>query len=281
MIAGKVMMDRGAPEALLDTAERAYDESKALIERWHGRGRQRYAISPRFAVTSTDAQLEVAGTLAREHPDCHVQTHLSENLREIETIATLFPWSKNYTHVYDRMGLLGARSLFGHCIHLDPDERRRLAETRSVAVFCPTSNLFIGSGLFDMDTLERDGVRVALATDVGGGTSYSMLRTAAEAYKVLQLRGRNLPAMDAFHMMTAGNASTLGLDHEIGTLAVGSAADITVLDARATPAGAHRMERAQSLDEELFALMTLGDDRAVMATLVAGEIVHDRSHGLG
>lgn len=274
MIAGKVMMDRNAPEALRDTPQSAYDDSKALIGRWHGRGRQLYAITPRFAVTSTDAQLEAAGALACEHPNCYVQTHLSENHAEIATVRAQFPRARHYTDVYDRHGLLGRRSLFGHCIHLEDDEVRRLAETGSVAVFCPTSNLFIGSGLFDRARLTGHGppVRVALATDIGGGTSYSMLRTAAEAYKVLQLQGQNLSALTAFHSMTRGNAKALGLDGTIGSLEPGCWADLVVLDAGSTPAMAHRMETVRGdLEEELFVLMTLGDDRAVKATYVQGK----------
>jgi guanine deaminase len=273
MIAGKVMMDRGAPAALLDTPERGHAESEALIAGWHGRGRQLYAISPRFAPTSTDAQLEAAGALLRAHPDCYLQTHLSENLDEIETVRRLFPWAKSYTDVYDRFGLLGPRSLFGHCIHLDAAERERLAVTGSVAVFCPTANLFLGSGLFDLAALRDPAhpVRVGLGTDVGGGTSYSMLRTAAEAYKVLQLRGQAWPALDAFYTLTLGNARTLGLEQEIGTLEPGSAADLVVLDPRATPAMAHRMERIEGdLAATLFLLMIMGDDRAVRATYVQG-----------
>ncbi len=272
LIAGKVMMDRNAPPGLRDTAQRAYDESKALIARWHGRGRLRYAITPRFAITSTPAQLEAAGALLREHPQIHLQTHLAENRREIEVVATLFPEAADYTDVYDRYGLLGPRSLFGHCIHLSERERQRLSETGSVAVFCPTSNLFIGSGLFDLAAMQDAGrpVRTALATDVGGGTSYSMLRTAAEAYKVLQLQGQNLPAMAAFAMITRGNAEALGLAEEIGSIAPGRYADLVVLDARATPAMAHRMDRVTTLEEELFVLMTLGDDRSVRETYVAG-----------
>ena len=274
MIAGKVMMDRGAPAGLLDTAERGYAESKGLIERWHGRGRQHYAISPRFAVTSSDAQLEAAGALLAEHPDCYLQTHLSENHDEIATVRRLFPWAKSYTDVYDRFGLLGPRSIFGHCIHLDEPELERLSASRSVAAFCPTSNLFLGSGLFDLAALRdpRRPVRVGLATDVGGGTSYSMLRTAAEAYKVLQLRGQHWPALDAFYAMTLGNARALGLEGAIGSLEPGTEADLVVLDARATPAMAHRMETiAGDLAEELFVLLMLGDDRAVRATYVMGE----------
>lgn len=274
MVAGKVMMDRAAPPGLLDTAERGYRESKALLERWHGRGRQLYAITPRFALTSTEGQLAAAGALAREHPDAHVQTHLCENLEEIAAVRGLFPGDPSYTAVYARHGLLGEHTLLGHCIHLDDAEVDLLADSRSVAAFCPTSNLFIGSGLFDMARLRSRGVRVGLATDVGGGTSYSMLRTAAEAYKVLQLRRQNLPALEAFYLMTLGNARALGLDDRIGTLEPGREADVAVLDARATPAMAHRMEAvAGDLAEELFVLMTMGDDRAVRATYVAGERV--------
>ena len=277
MIAGKVLMDRNAPAGLTDTAERGYAESKGLIEGWHGKGRQLYAVTPRFAITSTEAQLEAAGALLKEHPDCYLQTHLSENRREIETVRRLFPWAQSYTGVYDRFGLLGPRSLFGHCIHLGDDERKLLSDSGSVAVFCPTSNLFIGSGLFDR-AKARDAaqpLRIALASDVGGGTSYSMLTTLGEAYKVLQLQDQNLPALEAFYAITLGNARALGLDDRIGALEVGREADIVVLDARATPAMAHRAERIATLEEELFLLMTLGDDRAVRATYVAGEKAYE------
>jgi guanine deaminase len=284
MIAGKVMMDRNAPPGLRDTPQASYDESRALIDRWHGKGRQRYAVTPRFAITSTEAQLEAAGALNREHPGVYMQTHLSENLAEIETVRRLFPDARHYTDVYDRYGLLGERSLFGHCIHLEDDEIRRLSESGSVAVFCPTSNLFIGSGLFDLKRLRggADPVRVSLATDVGGGTSYSMLRTAAEGYKVLQLGGQNLPALAAFHMMTRGNALSLGMGGSIGTIEPGCFADLVVLDARATPAMAHRMETVgDNLEEELFVLMTLGDDRAIKTTYVQGQPVWERGRGAG
>jgi guanine deaminase len=277
MIAGKVLMDRNAPAALADTAKRAYAESKALLETWHGRGRQRYAISPRFAVTSSRAQLEAAGALVREHPDAYVQTHLAENREEIATVRRLFPSARSYTDVYDRFGLLGPRSILGHCLHLAEEELQRLSDTRSVAAFCPTSNLFIGSGLLDLARLRDPArrVRVSLATDVGGGTSYSMLRTAAEAYKVLQLQGQNLPALDAFYMITLGNARALGLEAEIGSLGLGSEADLVVLDPRATPAMAHRMAAIDDdLEATLFVLMTLGDDRAVRATYVRGELAY-------
>jgi guanine deaminase len=272
MIAGKVMMDRDAPPALMDTAQRSYDESKALIERWRGRGRLDYAITPRFAVTSTQAQLDAAGALAREFPDCYVQTHADENKAEIARVAALFPDSRSYIDVYARSGLTGPRSVFGHCIHLQESEVAELVSSRSVAAFCPTSNLFLGSGLFDEARLAKAGVRIALATDVGGGTSYSMLHTAAEGYKVLQLNRQSWPALHAFYRMTLGNARALSLDDRIGSVEPGKEADLVALDPRATPALAHRMETAgAALEVELFALMMMGDDRAVRQTYVAGE----------
>lgn len=272
MIAGKTMMDRNAPKGLLDTARSGYDESKALIERWHGQGRLHYAVTPRFAITSTEAQLDAAGALMKEFPDVYMQSHVDENTDEIEFVERLFPEAKNYLDVYARAGLLGPRSVFGHCIHMHDDEVAAMARTRSVAAFCPTSNLFLGSGLFDRARLAGAGVRIGLATDVGGGTSFSMLRTAAEGYKALQLNGQSWPAASAFYQMTLGNARALSLDHAIGSLVVGKEADLVVLDSRATAAMAHRMETVDdNLDEELFVLMTLGDDRAVRQTYVAGE----------
>jgi guanine deaminase len=276
MIAGKVMMDRNAPEALRDTPQRGYDETKALIQRWRGKGRLDYAISPRFAPTSSDAQLEAAGALVGEHPEAYVQTHLCENLAEIAFVKELFPWTKTYTEVYQRYGLLGPRTVLGHCIHLEKSEVEMLAESRSIAAFCPTSNLFLGSGLFDMRRLQENAppVRVSLATDVGGGTSYSMLGTANEAYKVLQMNGQSWSAAQAFYQMTLGNARALGLDDRIGAVKEGLEADLIVLDSRATPAMAHRMEAvAGDLAEELFVLMMMGDDRAVAQTYIAGRPV--------
>jgi guanine deaminase len=273
MIAGKVMMDANAPDTLRDTAEAAYRDTKALIAAWHGRGRQTVAISPRFAVTSSAAQLDAAGALAREHPDCPIQTHLAENLKEIELALSLHPGSGDYLGIYERHGLAGPRSLFGHCIHLSLSEWARMATARAVAVFCPTSNLFLGSGLFDWRAARASlrPVRVGIATDVGAGTSYSMLRTLGEAYKVLQLQGVPFDPLAAFHAITRGNAAALGLEGVIGSFAPGAEADAVALDARATPAMAHRMERVETLAEELFVLMTMGDDRAVRATYIAGK----------
>ncbi len=278
MVAGKVMMDRDAPAALLDTPETSYRDSKALLEKWHGSGRQLYAITPRFAVTSSEAQLEMAGALAAEYPDCHIQTHLSESRREIATVAERFPWSRDYTDVYERYGLVRRKALFGHCIHLSDSERQRLGTAGATVVLCPTSNLFLGSGLFDLAALRatEPAPQIALATDIGGGTSYSMLVTASEAYKVLALGGQKLPALAAFYMMTLGNARGMGLEKQIGSFAVGREADLVVLDPRATAAMKQRMARVQSLAEELFALMMMGDDRAVAATYVMGEQVYTK-----
>ena len=270
MIGGKVMMDRNAPEALCDTAQSGYDDSKMLIERWHGRGRGLYAISPRFAITSTPAQLEAARALVAEHPDCYVQTHLSENDVEITNSMALYPDSPDYTGIYEDYGLLGRKTLLGHCIHLNHRETGVLAETGSVAVFCPTSNLFLGSGLFDRERLGKAGVRIGVATDIGGGTSYGMLETMAEGYKVLQLRGQRLTPLSSFYMMTLGNARALSLEGTIGAIAPGNAADLVVLNAAATPAMALRMATVSTLAEELFLLQTLGDDRAIAEVYVAG-----------
>ncbi|SEO19481.1 guanine deaminase [Paracoccus alcaliphilus] len=270
MVAGKVMMDRNAPPEVLDTPQQGYDDSKALIARWHGKGRQRYAITPRFAITSTPEQMEMAGQLVREHPDCHIQTHLSENRDEIDFTLSLYPQARDYLDIYESYGLLGDRILLGHSIHLEPREIARMAETGSHPVFCPTSNLFLGSGLFDKAGLRAAGITSGIATDVGGGTSYSMLQTLNEGYKILQLRGQKLTALSAFHWITRGNAKVLGMEDQIGTLAPGSMADLVVLDSRATPAMALRSDRAETLAEELFILQIMGDDRSIAQTYVAG-----------
>lgn len=280
MVGGKVMMDRNAPEALCDTAQSGYDDTKALIARWHGRGRALYAISPRFAITSTPAQMEAAQALAAEYPDAYVQTHLSENDAEITYSMELYPSAPDYTGIYENYGLLGRKTLLGHCIHLNHREAGVLAETGAVAVFCPTSNLFLGSGLFDRDRLAKQGVRVGIATDIGGGTSFSMLRTLDEGYKVLQLRGQRLNPLASFHMATRGNAEALGLEATIGSIGPGRAADIVVLDARATPTMRMRMATAETLVEELFLLQTLGDDRCIAEVYVAGARAKSNLTGL-
>nr|WP_316655343.1 guanine deaminase [uncultured Gellertiella sp.] len=273
MIAGKVMMDRNAPEALRDTPQHGYDETKQVIRDWHGKGRNHVAISPRFAITSTPEQMEMAGTLVREFPDLHMQTHLSENHEEIAFTCSLYPDARDYTDIYARYGLLGPKSLFGHCIHLSDREADAMSESGSVAVHCPTSNLFLGSGLFPLRklTLREKPVRVGFATDIGGGTSYSMLRTLDEAYKIQQLLGERLNPLESFYHATLGNAEALSLSDRIGTLDAGTDADLVVLDATATPAMALKMEVVSSLSEELFLLQTLGDDRAIVETYVAGQ----------
>ncbi|MQB04462.1 guanine deaminase [Agrobacterium tumefaciens] len=272
MIAGKVMMDRNAPDGLLDTAESSYQETSALIQRWHGRGRNRVAITPRFAITSTPGQMEAASTLSREWPDLHIQTHLSENLDEIRYSCELYPEAKDYTDIYARYGLLHSKTLLGHCIHLTERERDVLSETGAVAVHCPTSNQFLGSGLFPLEGLASRSrpVRTGVASDVGAGTSFSMLRTMDEAYKIQQLLGARLNPLKSFHDMTLGNAAALGYSDRIGTLAVGSDADLVVLDSSATSLMALRMKAVNNLTEELFMLQTIGDDRTVVETYIAG-----------
>ncbi|MEY8099267.1 guanine deaminase [Falsihalocynthiibacter sp. S25ZX9] len=270
MIGGKVMMDRNAPDGLRDTPQSSFDDTKALIDQWHGKGRAHYAITPRFAITSTPEQLEMAGALVAENSDCYVQTHLSENHDEIAYTAKLYPDARDYLDVYQSHGLLSPKMLLGHSIHLNPREIDALVETGAHPVFCPTSNLFLGSGLFDDAGLRARGITNAIATDVGAGTSYSMLQTLNEGYKVLQLQNQSLHPLRAFHWITRGNAVALGLEDKIGTLDVGTEADIVVLNPKATKAMALRSERATDLFQELFVLQMMGDDRAIAQTYVAG-----------
>jgi guanine deaminase len=272
MVAGKVMMDRNAPQGLLDTPEMGYDETRAVIEQWHGKGRNHVAITPRFAITSTPEQMSAAEALVREFPDLHVQTHLSENRDEIDFTCALYPDALDYTDVYARYGLLGPKTLFGHAIHLSDREMDAMSETGSVAVHCPTSNLFLGSGLFPLRRLmnRQKPVRISFATDIGGGTSYSMLRTMDEAYKIQQLQGERLNPFESTYFMTLGNAQALSLEDRIGTLDPGTDADFIVLNMAATPAMALKAEVVTSLADELFLLQTMGDDRAIVETYVAG-----------
>ena len=276
MIAGKVLMDRNAPDYLTDTAESGYAESKALIERWHGKGRLHYAVTPRFAPTSTPEQLELAGKLLGEYPDLYMHTHLSENRKEIEWVKELFPERKGYLDVYDHHKLIGPRAVFAHGVHLCDDECKRLAETGSAVAFCPTSNLFLGSGLFDLNKLEAHGVRVGLGTDVGAGTSFSQLQSLNEAYKIMQLQGKKLDPFKSLYLATLGGANALYLDDKLGNFLPGKDADFLVLDYNATPLMSYRMQQAKSLEERLFAMTMLGDDRAVKETFAAGVSVHQR-----
>ena len=282
-IGGKVLMDRNAPPALRDSAQSGYDESKALIGRWHGRGRLGYAITPRFAPTSSPAQLEAAGALWREHPDCWVQSHVAENRREIAWVRELFPRARDYVDVYARFGLLGRRAIYGHGIHLSEREFATLAATETALAHCPTSNLFLGSGLFSWQRAKkpRRPIRVGLGTDVGGGTSLSMLATVAEAYKVAQMGGISLSPGHAFYLATRGGANALDLHDRIGSIAPGLEADLVLLDLEATPVLAQRTRQARNIDEALFALFLLGDDRAVLATYVAGACAHRRARADG
>ncbi len=270
VVAGKTCMDRNAPEELLDTAQSAYDDSKRLLEKWHGKGRLGYAITPRFSPTSTPDQLAALGALWAEHPECLMQTHLSEQLPEIDWVAGLFPQARDYLDTYEAFGLLGENAMFGHAIHLKARERDRLRETGAALVHCPTSNTFIGSGLFDMAGLMAEGQRIGLATDTGGGSSFSMLRTMAAAYEVAQLRGTALHPAQLWWLATRGAARAMRLEDRIGNLAAGQDADIVVLDLASTPAIAQRAARAAGIWEALFATIMMGDDRAVRTVWIAG-----------
>ncbi|WP_412555041.1 guanine deaminase [Shimia sp. MIT1388] len=270
VIAGKTCMDRNAPEGLRDTPQSAYDNSKALIERWHGVDRISYAITPRFSPTSTPEQLEALGSLWAEHPDCLMQTHLSEQTDEIAWVAELFPDARDYLDTYEQFGLLGEKGLYGHAIHLEERERDRLREVGAGLIHCPTSNTFIGSGLFDMGGLMAAGQRVGLASDTGGGSSFSMLRTMASAYEVGQLRHNPLHAAELMWLATQGSARALHMEDKIGNLAVGMEADLVVLDLESTPEIAQRSARANDIWEALFPTIMMGDDRAIAATWING-----------
>ncbi|MBM6551895.1 guanine deaminase [Marinomonas ostreistagni] len=276
MICGKVLMDRNAPEYLQDTPETGYQESKELIEAWHEKGRLHYAITPRFAPTSSPEQLQKAGQLLQEYERLYVHTHLSENTKECEWVQALFPDAKHYLDVYDQHQLLSERSVFAHGIHLCNDEYHRLSETGSAIAFCPTSNLFLGSGLFDLQAAQLHQVNVGMGTDVGGGTSFSMWQTLGEAYKVTQLRGHNLDPIKAFYLATLGGAEALRLERHVGNLAAGTEADFVLIDRQATPLLHQRLARANSIEDIVFALMMLADDRAIKATYILGEAAYTR-----
>ncbi|MGB3294579.1 MAG: guanine deaminase [Phormidesmis sp.] len=284
MIAGKVMMDRNAPEFLCDTAESAYQETKALIQKWHKKGRLRYAVTPRFAITSTDEQLRKAGELLKEFPDVYLHTHISENVKEVEWVKSLFPDCDGYLDAYDQAGLVKERSVFAHGVHLSEAEFKRLSEADSAIAFCPTSNLFLGSGLFKIEQAKSADypVKVGLGTDVGAGTSFSILQTANEAYKVAQLRQQKLSPFKALFLATLGGARALCLEESLGNFEVGKAADFIVLDSRATPLMAFRNspdmpESLSKLTDRTFSLMMMGDDRAVEAVYILGELAYERA----
>jgi guanine deaminase len=276
MIAGKVMMDRHCPDFLQDTAESGARESEELIRRWHNNGRQLYALTPRFAPTSTEAQMQLCGELARKYSDVFLQTHVAENTDEVAWVKSLYPDARSYLDVYDHYGMLRPRSMYAHCVWLDDEDRARMAATGAAVSMCATSNLFLGSGLFNFAEADRHKVVLSLATDVGGGTSFSMLQTMNETYKVARMGGTYMPALRMFYLATLGGARSLRLEGTIGNFAAGTEADFVVLDPRATPLLERRTTRTDSLEELLFALALLGDDRTVAATYSAGRQVHQR-----
>lgn len=273
MICGKVLMDRNCPDYLQDTADSGYEESKALIEKWHNKDRLQYAITPRFAPTSSTEQLDRAGELLKEYPGVYLQTHLSENKSEIEWVKTLFPDSKNYLDVYQQSQLLGRRSIFAHGVHLHDSECQQLGESESAIAFCPSSNLFLGSGLFDLTQARKHNVNVGFGSDIGAGTTFSMLSTINEGYKTQQLRGDKLSPFESFYLATLGGAVALDLQGTIGNFVKGAEADFIVLDYRATPLMERRMRHCKNLTEKLFILSMLGDERHVKATHIMGEPV--------
>ncbi len=278
MICGKVMMDRNAPEYLCDTPESSYEDSKVLIEKWHNTGRQLYAVTPRFAITSSKEQLVKAGELYNQYPDVYMQTHISEDRDEVALVKELFPENTDYLDVYDQYGLLGKRSVFSHGIYLTSREHKRLRETGSSVSFCPTSNMFIGSGLLDITTLEQEDVAYSVGTDVGGGTSFSMLKTLHEAYKVTRLKGNKLSPLKSVYLATLGGAKTLQLEDKIGSFKQGNEADFAVLDFNCTPLMSLKQGTCHTLEEKLFSMIILGDDRAVKATYVAGVCAQERDN---
>lgn len=274
LIAGKVCMDRNSPDWLQDTPQSAQQDSAELIQKWHNKGRLKYAITPRFAPTSSAEQLHALGELAQQYPDVFIQTHLSENHNEIAWVKELFPERKNYLDVYDHYGLVRKGAVFGHGIHLEQSEWQRLQESQASIAFCPTSNLFLGSGLFDLAKAEQQEVPVMLATDVGGGTSFSMLKTMGEAYKICQLKGNQMDPMHGLYLMTQGAALGLGLEDSIGNLNPGTAADFVILDPEFDELSALRFEHHRTPQDMLFTLSMMADDRAIIATYVAGTAVY-------
>lgn len=278
LVTGKTLMDRNAPDYLRDDPSGAARDTTELYQRWHGKGRARYAITPRFAITSSEAQLRVCGDLLRDLPGALLHSHLSESAPEMAAIEKLYPNDRDYTAIYERFDLIGDRSIFAHGIHLAERECQALHEAGTAIIHCPTSNTFLGSGLLSMPQLMKPErpVAMGIATDIGGGTSYSMLQTLGEAYKVQMLGGYRPSALELFQLATRGNAARLKLDQEIGALEPGKWADIVVLDPKATPVMADRAALSESLEDILFALAILGDDRAISATYVAGRKMHER-----
>ena len=272
LVAGKVMMDRNAPSDLVDSLATGKADSEYLIKKWHGRGRLGYAVTPRFAGTSTQQQLQSAADLAAAYPDIWVQTHLSENLAELDWLRSLYSDFQDYFSLYERTGLATPRSVFGHCIHLSDSELARLAETGGIAAFCPSSNLFLGSGLFPLLAIRDKGIPIAIGTDVGAGTSLSMISTLGDAYRVCQLQSFSLDPLEAFYMATMGNARVLHLDDRIGNFCAGKEADFVLLNPSRNPQVASRVNTCQQIRDELFCYMILGDERLIEQTSVSGHV---------
>lgn len=271
IISGKVCMDRNAPDELLDTPESAVSDSMDLYRKWHGVDRLEYAITPRFAPTSSDAQLRALGEMAASLPDVLIQTHLSENTGECSWVGELFPWAEDYTGVYEEFGLVRRRSVFGHAIHLSDSELGRLGSAHASLAHCPTSNLFLGSGLFEVNKARSvDGLYVGLGSDVGAGTSLNPLATCAEAYKVSRTVGSPLSAEELLRLTTLDSAEALGVEEKVGSIELGKDADLVVLDPESSPVLRYRADAAATSSELLFALMMLGDDRAISDVVVAG-----------
>jgi guanine deaminase len=274
LIAGKVMMDCHCPPYLQDTAESSYAQSKALIEKWQGKGRLAYAVTPRFAPTSSEAQLQQAQRLLAEYPEVYLQTHLAENKQEVAWVHSLFPKARSYLAVYEHYQFVKPRSIFAHCIYLDQHDKQTMAKQGASAAFCASSNLFMGSGLFDLHAAKSAGIRVGLGTDVGAGTSFNLLQTYQDAYKVTQLLEHNLSAFQGLYLATLGAAHALYIEDKVGNFSAGKEADFVVLDLAATPLLQRRLQHTNSLHEQLFALMMLADNRVISATYIMGEVAY-------
>lgn len=275
-IIGKAMMDRNAPEPLLEDAHKSYEQSRELLLKWHNRGLLRYAITPRFAPTSTPELLERAGDLKREFPDAYVHTHISENTKEVTWVHELFPEAE-YADVYDSYGLLDERTVLAHGVHLTEEELDLLSRRGSRISHCPNSNLFLGSGLFRLHRVLDSGVIVGLGTDIGAGTTPSMFTAMADAYKVQQVQGVSLSPFELWYLATLGGARALSLDAETGSLENGKSADFLVIDLHATPLISLRSDRAASVEDLLAGLIFMGDDRVVQSAYIAGREVMRRS----
>ncbi len=271
---GLTCMDRNVPTALQDTPQSAYDNSKSLIDRWHGVGRLTYAITPRFAPTSSPDQLAALGTLWAEHPECLMQTHLSEQREEIDWVRTLYPDFSDYLHIYEHFGLLGAGGLYGHAIHLADREKARLRESGGAIIHCPTSNMFIGSGLLPVRAAKAAGLPVGLATDIGGGSSFSMLHTMAAAYEISQLTNAPLHPAQLLWLATIGNAIILQMQMHIGNLAPGLEADLVIIDPHSRPDIEAAANHADDIWELLFPTIMMGDDRAILDVWIAGRRIN-------